>query len=78
MLHEQESRLTLKGHREALEYYISMKEKGIIKAVGVSTHNVEVVEACCEMPEVDVIHPIVNKAGYWNRRRYNRRHVKGR
>lgn len=63
MLHEQESRLTLKGHREALEYYISMKEKGIIKAVGVSTHNVEVVEACCEMPEVDVIHPIVNKAG---------------
>jgi len=34
-----------------------MKEKGIIKAVGVSTHNVEVVEACCEMPEVDVIHP---------------------
>ncbi|HOM01615.1 MAG TPA: aldo/keto reductase [Acetivibrio sp.] len=63
LLHEQESRLTLKGHREALDYYISMKEKGIIKAVGVSTHNVEVVEACCEMLEVDVIHPIVNKTG---------------
>ncbi|GAE88171.1 ferredoxin [Acetivibrio straminisolvens JCM 21531] len=63
LLHEQESRLTLKGHREALEYYISMKEKGIIKAVGVSTHNVEVVDACCEMPEIDVIHPLVNKAG---------------
>ncbi len=45
LLHEQESRLTLKGHREALEYYLSMKEKGIIKAVGVSTHNVEVVES---------------------------------
>jgi len=27
MLHEQESRLTLKGHREALEYYISMKKR---------------------------------------------------
>ncbi|MDQ2087291.1 aldo/keto reductase [Herbivorax sp. ANBcel31] len=63
LLHEQESRLTLKGHREALEYYLSMKEKGIIKAVGVSTHNVEVVEACCDMPEIDVIHPIVNKTG---------------
>ena len=63
LLHEQESRLTLKGHREALEYYLSMKERGIIKAVGVSTHNVEVVEACCDMSEIDVIHPLVNKTG---------------
>jgi len=63
LLHEQESRLTLRGHREALEYYISMKEKGIIKAVGASTHNVEVVDACAEMPEIDIIHPIINKSG---------------
>ena len=26
-------------------------------------HNVEVVESCCDMPEVEVIHPIVNKTG---------------
>jgi aryl-alcohol dehydrogenase-like predicted oxidoreductase len=63
MLHEQETRLTLRGHREALEYYISAKEKGLIRAVGVSTHNVEVVEACAEMPEIDVIHPLINKKG---------------
>ncbi|MFZ5987706.1 MAG: aldo/keto reductase [Bacillota bacterium] len=63
LLHEQESRLTLQGHREALEYYLSMKDKGVIKAVGVSTHNIEVVEACAYMSEVDVIHPIVNKQG---------------
>ena len=63
MMHEQESRLTLKGHREALEYYLEAKEKGIIKAVGVSTHNIEVVEACAEMPEIDVIHPLVNIRG---------------
>jgi len=63
MLHEQETRLTLRGHREALEYYVSAKQKGIIKAVGVSTHNIEVVEACAEMPEVDVIHPIINIKG---------------
>ncbi|HHV97683.1 MAG TPA: 4Fe-4S binding protein [Clostridiaceae bacterium] len=62
-LHEQESRLTLRGHREALEYFVNAKEKGIIKAVSVSTHNIEVVEACAEMPEVDVIHPLVNVAG---------------
>ena len=27
LLHEQESRLTLKGHREALEYYLDEREK---------------------------------------------------
>lgn len=63
LLHEQESRLTLKGHREALEYYISAKQKGLIRAVGVSTHNIEAVEACAKMPEIDVIHPIINKSG---------------
>lgn len=63
LLHEQESRLTLRGHRDALEYYISMKQKGLIRAVGVSTHNVEVVEACADMSGIEVIHPIINKAG---------------
>jgi len=63
MLHEQESRLTLRGHREALEYYLSCKQKGLIKAVGVSTHNCEVVESCAEMPEIDVIEALVNKDG---------------
>ncbi|MEI6131268.1 MAG: aldo/keto reductase [Bacillota bacterium] len=63
MMHEQESRLTLAGHREALEYYLEQKARGVIKAVGVSTHAIEVVEACAEMPEIDVIHPIVNLAG---------------
>lgn len=63
MLHEQESRMTLRGHRDALEYYLNAKAKGIIKAVGVSTHNIEVVDACADMPEIDVIHPLVNIKG---------------
>lgn len=63
LLHEQETRLTLKGHKEALDYFLTAKEKGIIKAVGVSTHNIEVVEACAEMPEIDVIHPLMNLTG---------------
>jgi predicted aldo/keto reductase-like oxidoreductase len=63
LLHEQESRLTLRGHREALEYYLDEREKGRIRAVGVSTHNIEVVRAICDMPEIDVIHPMVNKTG---------------
>ena len=63
LLHEQESVHTLRGHREALEYFIAAKEKGLIKAVGVSTHRIEVVEACSKMPEIDIIHPLVNIKG---------------
>ena len=63
MLHEQVSRLTLKGHREALEFLVDAKAKGLIRAVGVSTHTVEVVQAATLMPEIDVIHPIFNVRG---------------
>ncbi|KRQ86873.1 General stress protein 69 [Caloramator mitchellensis] len=63
MMHEQESRLTLKGHQEALRCLVDAKKAGLIKAVGVSTHAVEVVEAISQMGEVDVIHPIFNKRG---------------
>jgi predicted aldo/keto reductase-like oxidoreductase len=63
LLHEQESQHTLRGHREALEYFLNAKEQGLIKAVGVSTHRIEVVEACTVMPEIDVIHPLVNLKG---------------
>ncbi|PAB60925.1 aldo/keto reductase [Anaeromicrobium sediminis] len=63
LLHEQESEHTLRGHYEALEYYLNLKEKGIIKAVGLSTHTVRAVEVASKMDEIDVIHPIINKAG---------------
>jgi len=63
LLHEQESEYTLKGHYEALEYFIRMKEKGIIRAVGISTHTVAAVKAAVDFDEIDVIHPIINKNG---------------
>lgn len=63
LLHEQESKYTLKGHREALEYYLNQKAKGKIKAIGVSTHNIEVVSVCANMDEIDVIHPLINMKG---------------
>jgi len=63
MLHEQETKLTLKGHREALEYLIDARAKGLIKAIGVSTHTVEVVNAAANMQEIEVIHPLINFQG---------------
>ncbi len=64
MLHEQESVHTLRGHREALDYYLALKEKGVIKAVGVSTHFVGCAAAVAKMPQVDVLSVPLNWKGY--------------
>ncbi|AFS78349.1 aldo/keto reductase [Gottschalkia acidurici 9a] len=63
LLHEQESEYTIKGHYEAIEYFLKAKEKGIIRALGISTHNVAGVNAICKYDELDIIHPIINKIG---------------
>ncbi len=63
MLHEQESILTIKGHWEAIEYLKEAKKKGIVRAIGISTHHVEGVTGAASVPEIDVIHPLINFAG---------------
>lgn len=63
LLHEQESRLTIKGHWEAVEYLLAAKAKGIIRALGLSTHSLEGVKGALEFPEMEIIHPIVNYQG---------------
>lgn len=63
LLHEQESPLTLKGHWEAVEALIRLKEKGHIRAVGLSTHYVAAVKAALRVPEIEVIHPLINMQG---------------
>jgi aryl-alcohol dehydrogenase-like predicted oxidoreductase len=63
MLHEQESEHTLRGHREALDYFIEQKERGVLRAVGLSTHFIAGVKAATRRPELDVLHPIINLKG---------------
>ena len=63
MLHEQESELTLKGHKLAIDYFLEMKQKGVIRAFGVSTHHVACVKAALNHEEIEIIHPIYNKRG---------------
>lgn len=63
MLHEQESPLTLKGHREAFDFYLEMKAQGKLRAVGYSTHRVEAAAYGPRYPGADVIHPLVNVTG---------------
>lgn len=45
LLHEQETSLTLDGHREAFTWLLEQKDRGLIRAVGLSTHAVQPVLA---------------------------------
>ena len=67
MLHEQESYSTMKGHMPAYEYLLECREKGIIRAVGASTHHVALVKGLVKLKDeglpVDVCHPLYNMRG---------------
>ncbi|HEY9765286.1 MAG TPA: aldo/keto reductase [Chroococcales cyanobacterium] len=63
LLHEQESEDTIRGHREAFEYLLEAKEKGFVRAVGISTHSVKGVLGALSFPEIEVIHPLFNRDG---------------
>jgi len=63
LLHEQEGEHTLRGHREALDYLFEARAKGIVKAVGLSTHRVAGVLAAINTEGLDVIHPLINMSG---------------
>src|SRR5690554_5027540 len=64
LLHEQESAATLRGHRGALDYLVEAREKGLVGAVGLSTHSVAGVRAGASRPEIEVIHPLYNLRGW--------------
>ncbi|GFN36023.1 aldo/keto reductase [Tepidimicrobium xylanilyticum] len=63
MLHEQESIHTLRGHMEAIEYFLEAKKMGKIRSIGISTHKVEGVLGAISYDEIEIIHPIVNREG---------------
>lgn len=63
MLHEQESVHTIRGHYDAIKYFLKAKDQGKIRAFGISTHKVAGVKGVKEYPEIEIIHPIVNKYG---------------
>ncbi|KPJ62988.1 MAG: hypothetical protein AMS15_02175 [Planctomycetes bacterium DG_23] len=47
----------------ALERLVHYKEKGTIGAIGISTHFVKVTRQAAQVPEMDVVFPIINKTG---------------
>lgn len=63
LLHEQESLLTFRGHSDAYKCLEDAKKHGIIKAIGISTHHVEMVRRAVNIPEIEIIHPLINIKG---------------
>jgi aryl-alcohol dehydrogenase-like predicted oxidoreductase/NAD-dependent dihydropyrimidine dehydrogenase PreA subunit len=47
----------------ALRALLEAKRRGLVRAVGVSTHSVGVVRAAAERDEIDIVFPIINRAG---------------
>ncbi len=47
----------------ALQCLLDYKKKGFLKAIGIATHNVKVVEAAALREDLDVVFPLINKAG---------------
>lgn len=64
LLHEQETAMTMKGHRPALDTLLAYKNKGLIKVVGVSTHTIEVTSLVRRMPEIEVLFSMFNIEGW--------------
>lgn len=52
-----------KDRQGAFECLLDMKAKGVVRAVGISTHSVQVVRRASAIPEIDVIFPIINRSG---------------
>jgi len=62
-LHLIESARDLVERRGVLEFMLDCKQRGLIRAIGASVHNVAPARAIVAEPEIDVIFPILNQKG---------------
>lgn len=60
LLHNVNSEEDLKARQGALDALLAAKEKGLIRAVGLSTHTAWMVKVANSRPEIEVVMPIIN------------------
>ena len=63
LLHEVREGNDFENRQGAFEYLNEAKAKGIVKAIGVSTHHVDVTEKMADIKEIDVVFPLINIKG---------------
>ncbi|MDR3296003.1 MAG: aldo/keto reductase [Clostridiales Family XIII bacterium] len=60
LLHEVRHGPDWENRRGAFEYLRAAKAKGLVRAIGLSTHHVDVAERAAADPEIDVLFPLIN------------------
>lgn len=60
LLHEVRQQPDLVNRQGAWEYLQEAKSKGLVKAIGLSTHHVDVMEEAAGIKEIDVLFPLIN------------------
>ncbi len=63
LLHEVRSDLDFKRRAGAWDYLNEAKAKGLVRAIGLSTHHVDVAEAAALDEECDIVFPLINYQG---------------
>ena len=63
LLHAVRDAADLEARREALAYLREAREKGLIRAVGASSHSARTIELLAETDGIEVLHPMYNRDG---------------
>ena len=63
MLHAVRDGADIEARREALQYLRAAKEKGLIKAVGASSHSALTIDLLAQTEGIEVLHPMYNRDG---------------
>ncbi|NPV70991.1 MAG: 4Fe-4S binding protein [Firmicutes bacterium] len=53
----------LSERRDALRCLVDAKKEGLIRAAGISLHSVELLRIAADVPQIDVVMPVINVAG---------------
>jgi aryl-alcohol dehydrogenase-like predicted oxidoreductase/ferredoxin len=68
LLHEVRETPDFENRAGAWECLNDLKAKGVIKAIGISTHHTDIAELNAKLPESDILFPLINKYGIGIRR----------
>ena len=60
LLHEVRGAADFKARSGAWDYLHEVKNKGLVNAIGLSTHHVDVAEMCEDINDIDVVFPLIN------------------
>ncbi len=63
LLHELRKAPDWEDRQGAWEALNDAKAKGLVKAIGFSTHHVDAAELAAEIPELDILFPLINRKG---------------